>query len=130
MPPAARIVDMHTCPMVNPGPVPHVGGPISSGASTVQIGFQPAARLGDSVVCVGAADTILAGEATVLIEGRQAARIGDPTAHGGVISAGCPSVLIGSSAQARTLKVAAAVGTPFGEECDDKKAQEQAAKTP
>ena len=27
MPPAARITDMHTCPMFN-GPVPHVGGPI------------------------------------------------------------------------------------------------------
>ena len=27
MPPAARLTDMHTCPMVT-GVVPHVGGPI------------------------------------------------------------------------------------------------------
>lgn len=25
---AARVGDMHTCPMVLPGPVPHVGGPV------------------------------------------------------------------------------------------------------
>ena len=33
MPPAARIGDMHVCPMVTPGtpPIPHVGGPISMG---------------------------------------------------------------------------------------------------
>ena len=28
MQPAARVTDMHTCPMVYPGPKPHVGGPI------------------------------------------------------------------------------------------------------
>ena len=30
MPPAARLTDMHTCPMQTPGlpPIPHVGGPI------------------------------------------------------------------------------------------------------
>ena len=65
--------------MVNPGPVPHVGGPVLSGAATVLIGFQPAARVGDSLTCVPAIDSIAAGEPTVLIENQPAARIGDPT---------------------------------------------------
>jgi len=95
MPPAARITDMHTCPMVNPGPVPHVGGPIVVGAPTVIIGFMPAARVGDMCICVGPPDTISKGSATVQIGYMPAARIGDNTAHGGVIVMGCPTVLIG-----------------------------------
>lgn len=96
MPAAARIGDMHTCPMVNPGPVPHVGGPIlPAGAPTVLIGGMPAARVGDMAVCVGPPDTIVAGSATVLISGMPAARMGDSTAHGGVIVLGLPTVLIG-----------------------------------
>ncbi len=95
MPPAARISDMHTCPMVNPGPVPHVGGPIVVGCPTVLIGFMPAARVGDMCVCVGPPDTIAKGSATVMIGGMPAARMGDNTAHGGVIVAGCPTVMIG-----------------------------------
>ncbi|MFN4253200.1 PAAR domain-containing protein [Deinococcus sp.] len=35
------------------------------------------------------------GSATVFINGRPAARMGDSTAHGGVISAGAPTVNIG-----------------------------------
>ncbi len=96
MPPAARITDMHTCPMVNPGPSPHVGGPIlPPGEPTVLIGGVPAARLGDSAICVGPPDTIAAGSATVLIGGKPAARLGDVTAHGGSIVGGLPTVLIG-----------------------------------
>lgn len=97
MPPASRISDMHTCPMVTPGtpPVPHVGGPISSGMPTVLICYMPAARVGDMCVCVGPLDTIVKGSATVLIGGMPAARIGDTTAHGGVVVAGAPTVLIG-----------------------------------
>ena len=95
MPPAARISDMHTCPMVNPGPVPHVGGPIVTGDATVQIGFMPAARVTDMCICTGPPDTIVKGSATVLSGGRLAARIGDNTAHGGVIGMGCPTVLTG-----------------------------------
>ena len=42
MPPAARVTDMHVCPQVEPGPVPHVGGPIlPAGEPTVLIGFMP-----------------------------------------------------------------------------------------
>lgn len=125
MPPAARISDMHTCPMVNPGPVPHVGGPIISGEATVLIGFQPAARVGDSAVCVPAVDAIAQGATSVIIGNKPAARLGDPTNHGGVIVAGCPTVLIGTSGQSQTLKAAASSGTPFCEECEKARKQQQ-----
>lgn len=69
--PAARMGDMHTCPMVTPGvpPVPHVGGPIVMGSATVLIGGQPAARMGDQATCTGPPDVIAAGCPTVLIGG-------------------------------------------------------------
>jgi uncharacterized Zn-binding protein involved in type VI secretion len=93
---AARVTDMHVCPMVNPGPVPHVGGPIlPPGAPTVLIGGMPAARVGDMATCTGPPDSIVMGSATVMIGGMPAARMGDTTAHGGTIAAGCPTVLIG-----------------------------------
>lgn len=98
MPFAARLTDMHTCPMVTPGvpPVPHVGGPITGpGAPLVLIGGLPAACVGDLCTCVGPPDTIAMGSMTVLIGGKPAARMGDPTAHGGVIILGAPTVLIG-----------------------------------
>ena len=98
MPPAARLTDMHTCPMVTPGlpPTPHVGGPvIGPGVATVLIGNLPAAVIGDNAVCVGPPDTIVTGSATVLIGGRPAARVGDRTAHGGSIVLGLPTVIIG-----------------------------------
>jgi len=95
MPPAARITDMHTCPMVT-GVVPHVGGPIvGPGAPTVLIAGMPAAVVGDIVTCVGPPDTIIMGSGTVLIGGKPAARLGDSTAHGGVIVLGAPTVIIG-----------------------------------
>jgi uncharacterized Zn-binding protein involved in type VI secretion len=93
--PAARLTDMHTCPMVT-GVVPHVGGPITApGCPTVLIGGLPAARVTDMAVCVGPADVIAMGSTTVLIGGLPAARIGDTTAHGGIIVVGCPTVIIG-----------------------------------
>lgn len=98
MPPAARLTDLHTCPMQTPGvpPIPHVGGPIAGpGAPTVLIGKMPAAVVGDMAVCVGPPDSIVQGSSTVMIAGRPAARIGDATAHGGVIAMGCPTVMIG-----------------------------------
>ena len=96
--PAARLTDMHTCPMQTPGtpPIPHVGGPVvGPGAPTVLIGNMPAAVVGDSCVCVGPPDSIVLGSMTVLICNKPAARMGDTTAHGGQIVAGCPTVLIG-----------------------------------
>ncbi len=96
MPPAARVTDMHTCPMVNPGPVPHVGGPIlPPGAPTVIIAGMPAAVVTNMCVCVGPPDSIVKGSMTVLIGGLPAARMGDNTAHGGVIVSGAPTVMIG-----------------------------------
>ena len=96
MPAAARLGDMHTCPLVNPGPVPHVGGPVVAPCvPTVLIGNMPAAVVGDLLTCVGPPDTIVKGSVTVLIGGRPAARIGDLTAHGGVIVSGFPTVMIG-----------------------------------
>jgi uncharacterized Zn-binding protein involved in type VI secretion len=93
--PAARLTDMHTCPMVT-GTVPHVGGPITApGCPTVLIGGLPAARVSDMAVCTGPPDAIAMGSTTVIIGGMPAARIGDPTVHGGVIVVGCPTVLIG-----------------------------------
>lgn len=96
--PAARVGDMHACPMVTPGvpPIPHVGGPIlPPGFPTVLIGGMPAARMGDMALCVGPPDVIAMGCPTVLIGGQPAARMGDPTVHGGVIVIGFPTVLIG-----------------------------------
>ena len=96
MPPAARLTDMHTCPMVT-GVVPHVGGPIIPPCcSTVLIGFLPAARVGDMATCVGPPDVIALGSMSVLIGFQPAARLGDMTAHGGVIIPPCcPTVIIG-----------------------------------
>jgi uncharacterized Zn-binding protein involved in type VI secretion len=95
MPPAARVSDMHTCPMVT-GTVPHVGGPILPPCdTTVILGGLPAARVTDKLTCVGPVDTIVKGSATVMIGNLPAARIGDMTTHGGVIVLGCPTVIIG-----------------------------------
>jgi uncharacterized Zn-binding protein involved in type VI secretion len=93
--PAARITDMHICPMVT-GVVPHVGGPIiGPGCPTVLIGGMPAVRLGDMATCVGPPDVIVGpGNPTVLIGGMPAARMGDMTAHGGTIIIGCFTVLL------------------------------------
>jgi uncharacterized Zn-binding protein involved in type VI secretion len=98
MPPAARVGDMHTCPMQTPSvpPIPHVGGPITGpGVPTVLIGNMPAATMGDMCTCVGPPDSIVKGSATVLISGKPAARMGDTTAHGGSIVMGFPTVMIG-----------------------------------
>lgn len=93
--PAARINDMHVCPMVT-GTVPHVGGPIlPPGEPTVLIGGVPAARVGDMALCTGPPDAIIMGSTTVLIGGMPAARMGDSTAHGGSIVLGELTVLIG-----------------------------------
>lgn len=95
MPPAARITDMHTCPMVNPGPVPHVGGPIIKGQPNVLTLNFPQARVSDQCVCAGPPDVIIKGSMTVLCGNLPAARMGDNTAHGGIIVMGAPTVLIG-----------------------------------
>jgi len=95
MPLAARLTDMQTCPLTT-GIVPHVGGVISGpGISTVLIEKLPAAVVGDSCICVGPTSTIATGSATVMIGGMPAARLGDTTSHGGSISLGAVTVMIG-----------------------------------
>jgi len=140
MPPAARLTDMHTCPMVT-GVVPHVGGPILPPCEpTVLIGMLPAARVSDMATCVGPPDSIAMGSPTVLIGNMMAARIGDPTVHGGVIVLGYPTVMIGevgmgspvvvtpipplvllaqamNSPPAQSLAQGAQNGTPFIQPC-------------
>lgn len=92
---AARVGDMHVCPMTN-GPVPHVGGPaLPPGETKVLIGGMPALRVGDMLSCTGPPDAVSMGSKTVLIGGMPAARMGDMTAHGGSIVFGCPTVIIG-----------------------------------
>ncbi len=94
--PSARVSDMHVCPLVDPGPKPHVGGPILPPcAPTVLVGFLPAARVTDMATCVGPPDSISVGSLGVIIGNLCAARMGDPTLHGGVIVGGQPTVLIG-----------------------------------
>jgi uncharacterized Zn-binding protein involved in type VI secretion len=95
MPPAARIGDMHVCPMVT-GVVPHVGGPILPPCCpTVLTGGIPQARVGDMLTCVGPPDVIVKASLTVMVGSQFAARMGDMTAHGGVIVIGLPTVMIG-----------------------------------
>jgi uncharacterized Zn-binding protein involved in type VI secretion len=152
--PAARISDMHVCPMVTPGlpPIPHVGGPIiGPGCPTVLIGGMPAAVMGDMCVCVGPPDTIILGSTGVFFGGKPAARMGDSCAHGGVVVLGLPTVLIGgtmsgtanapavlaqaatgldSDSEAKVAQVAALLeaankGVPFCEECEKRKRSKQ-----
>ena len=92
---AARVGDMHVCPMVT-ATVPHVGGPaLPPGEPTVLIGGMPALRVGDMLTCTGPPDTVVAGSSSVFIGGMPAARMGDSTAHGGTIVIGAPTVMIG-----------------------------------
>ncbi len=123
MPPAARISDLHVCPMVT-GLVPHVGGPIMPpGHPKTLIAGLPAARVGDKAVCVGPPDVIVKGAATTMIGGLPAARVGDQTAHGGMIVLGCFTVLIsdsggsGGTLQGMAMSAAKAAAKPFCKEC-------------
>lgn len=141
--PAARIGDMHVCPMITPGvpPIPHVGGPVMGpGVPTVLIGGMPAAVMSDMCICVGPPDSIILGSTGVLIGNKPAARMGDMTAHGGSIIIGCPTVLIGEispgtimtktsltileqftpeTEQLISMQQAAQQGKPFCEICND-----------
>jgi len=58
--------DQHTCPLVS-GTVPHVGGIVAVGSTTVLINNLPAARQGDIIVESGPPNTIAMGCATVQI---------------------------------------------------------------
>jgi uncharacterized Zn-binding protein involved in type VI secretion len=56
---------------------------------------KPAATVGNMCTCAGPPDTIAAGSSSVFINGKPAARVGDTTAHGGQITLGAASVMIG-----------------------------------
>jgi uncharacterized Zn-binding protein involved in type VI secretion len=76
---------------------------LQPGTPTVLICGKPAARVGDPVIetrpgplgAVALPSTIVVGSTTVLIAGKAAARVGDRTSSGGIIAAGCPTVVIG-----------------------------------
>lgn len=107
MPPAARVGNLHTHPTDSGDPPdsPPCGPILPPGSSTVLIGGMPAARVGDKAACIGPPDTVVAGSPTVFIGGQPAARKGDPTAYGGLLMDGFPTVLIGD------LGIAAPGGT-------------------
>ena len=118
--PAARVSDMHTCPMVEPGPVPHVGGPILKGSLTVKIGGKPAARMGDPTQCVGPPGVIAKGEPTVKIGDMGMGSAGGG-AGGSEEDAGTGAVAgaeaIDVAAQIGSLKEASAEGMAFCQQC-------------
>lgn len=95
--PAARIGDKHKCPAVDPVTnIPHKGGVIiGPGCMTVLIGGKPAAVKGDECTCTGSPNSITGGSTGVFIGGKPAARKGDRCLHGGVVTGGLGSVLIG-----------------------------------
>ena len=99
--PAARVGDMHVCPMVTPGvpPIPHVGGPVlPPGGITVLIAGMPAARVSDMCVCVGPPDVVALGSFTVLIANLPAARLGPGDLRCAVTAAARPSTRSASCA--------------------------------
>lgn len=66
MPAWRATADFHTCPLLT-GTVPHVGGVVAMGSTTVLINSLPAARQGDMIVETGPPNSIVMGCATVMI---------------------------------------------------------------
>lgn len=99
--PAARLLDMHVCPMLTPclPPIPHVGGPVLLGSAGVLIGGMPAARMGDMAMCVGPPDVIVLGCFTVLIGETMAGAAKPP----GPIKVGLSSAAVAHIAAATAL---------------------------
>lgn len=108
--PAARLTDMHVCPMVT-GVVPHVGGPVLPTCSpNVLTGKLPQARVTDQALCVGPIDILVKGSPTVLVNKLPAVRIiVDTTAHGGMVVMGCFTVWIGDGGAGGSAGPAAAL---------------------
>ena len=95
MPSVALLGHHHTCPKVEPGPVPHVGGPITSGQSLCTVNGKPVAVVGDSCACqAGGPDSITSGSSAMTINGKPVAIVGSDTAHGGVIVEGDTALTI------------------------------------
>mgnify|MGYP000020582006 CR=1 FL=1 len=95
MPNISLLGHHHTCPKVEPGPVPHVGGPVTSGQSPCTVNGKPVAVVGDPCACqAGGSDTIVSGSASMTINGKPVALIGSATAHGGVLVEGDSALTI------------------------------------
>ena len=89
--PVTLLGHAHTCPAVDPGPKPHIGGPvIAPGQGFVTVGGVPVAVKGGTTLCSGVPTTagITAGSSIVTIEGRPVARQGDGCEHGGTLAQG------------------------------------------
>lgn len=84
----------HVCPMIDPGPRPHIGGPVISTQQTfVTVEGVPVLTVGDSLLCTGVpttSDRITGGSSVAKIEGKKIARMGDACAHGGRLVQGVP----------------------------------------
>ncbi|CAM5373038.1 hypothetical protein MAUB1S_06388 [Mycolicibacterium aubagnense] len=83
---------MHVCPMCDPGPRPHVGGPVkSTGQNFIKVNGVAVATVGDKCLCTGASPktaAITSGSSVAKIGGKKIARMGDNTAHGGKLVQG------------------------------------------
>lgn len=93
--PIATLGHMHVCPVIDPGPKPHVGGPvIDAGQSLVKFNGVPLAVVGGKCMCTGmpGPDGMATGSSLVKINGKGVMRIGDGTAHGGKITTGIPTL--------------------------------------
>lgn len=111
--PAATVGSMHICPLCS-GTIPHVGGPVvGSGSPDVLINGKPAVTVGDVCTCAGPPDTIVQGNPTVLINGKPIACVGDMTTHGGTITTGEATVIIGSSTPTAPTKIKPIERIPF-----------------
>lgn len=89
--PVSLLGHMHTCPMVDPGPRPHVGGPvISTAQSFVKVNGIPIATVGSKCLCSGVPTTaaITEGSSVAKIGGQKVARINDGCEHGGKLVQG------------------------------------------
>lgn len=95
--PVALQGHMHACPKVDPGPKPHVGGPVTDpGQSHVTFNGIPLAVEGGTCLCTGlpGPDKMSKGSSRVKINGKGVMRLGDSTAHGGKITMGVPAITI------------------------------------
>ncbi|NUO01623.1 MAG: PAAR domain-containing protein [Saprospiraceae bacterium] len=93
--PAATTGCQHTCPAYD-GDHPHKGGPVLQGSANVFLNGKSACRTGDTLQCDSSSpDTVIGGSTTIFINGLPATRQGDPTAHGGVVIEGSPTVFMG-----------------------------------
>ncbi|MGV1760149.1 PAAR domain-containing protein [Rhizobium sp. P44RR-XXIV] len=82
---------MHFCPACDPGPKPHVGGPVQTTSQDfVKVNGIPIATVGDKCLCTGVPTTaaITGGSSIANINGNKVARMGDSCEHGGRLSQG------------------------------------------